>query len=182
MASLRKRSNRVEASDNGPPVSTPPEVTAAELPEPVADPKPPEPIESKSAADAAASSAIEDRLAEMERAESLARQGQQPPQQHVAEPQQEQQPEMPPRVQEWLSRHPQYMDPNDQIAQVEISLATMKCTRDGLTWNDDDFLPSIERHLGLRQAQGNGHAAPTVQQATRAPAPVSAPPREPTRA
>jgi len=172
MASLRKKYQPHDA-----PVSSPPEVTAAELP-PAVETKPPERIETQSPADAASSSAIKDRLEEMVRAEGLQRQQQQPQQpQHAAEPQQP--PAMPARVQEWLSRHPQYMDPNDQIAQVEISLATMKAARDGLTWNDDDFLPSIERHLGIRQAQTNGQPhKPTPQPANHAPRPA-APQRQP---
>jgi hypothetical protein len=74
----------------------------------------------------------------------------------------------------------------------------MKCVRDGLTWNDDNFIPAIERHLGFRQQpqpqpqqrqpqpNGNGHApasAPAPQrngaqlrQQRPASAPVSAPP------
>jgi len=99
-------------------------------------------------------------------------------------------------VAKWLAEHPEYTDPNDQIAQVEISLATMKATRDGLTWNDDDFLPSIERHLGLRPAATNGahvraarpestdvyeqsrrpSAPPQRQPVRSSAAPVSAPP------
>jgi hypothetical protein len=61
---------------------------------------------------------------------------------------------MPSSVRKWLSEHPQYMNPNDHIAQAELNLATMKCVRDGLTWNDDNFLPNIERHLGIAQSNG----------------------------
>jgi len=173
MASLRKRYQTQDA-----PVMSPPQITAAELPEPVADAKPPEPVVESSPAEEAGKAALRQRLEEMERAEKLARQPQQQPQ-HASEPPQQQQPAMPARVQEWLSRHPQYMDPNDQIAQVEISLATMKAARDGLTWNDDDFLPSIERHLGIRQAQTNGQPhKPTPQPANHAPRPA-APQRQP---
>jgi len=184
MASLRKKYQAQLASperDDGPPVTTPP-VTSTKFPESVADTKPPEPIEAKSAADQAAEDSLRKRLAEMERAESLQRQQQQPPQH--AEPQAPpQQPEMPAHIQKWLEAHPQYLS-NDPIAQAEINLATMKCVRDGLTWNDDNFIPTIERHLGLRQAQGNGHAEskPPPQQANVAPALRSAPPREPVRA
>src|SRR5215831_20092483 len=102
----------------------------------------------------------------MERAEQLAQQ----PRQQQPPPQQTQQPEMPAAVAKWLAEHPEYTNPNDQIAQVEISLATMKAARDGLTWNDDDFLPAIERHLGLRQRpqpNGNGRT-----ESAPAPAPT----------
>src|SRR5262249_39712114 len=116
---------------------------------------------------------------EMERAESLQRQ-QQPPPQRASEPQQ-QQPAMPAHVQEWLSRHPQYTDPNDQIAQAEINLATMKCVRDGLNWNDDNYIPSIERHLGIGNAQAYKTSIPNEN--IIAPSPRhEAPPREPMRA
>src|SRR5262249_40430341 len=140
MASLRKKYQppfESPSKDDGPPVLPPP-VTGAKMPEPVADATPPEPIEAKSAADRAADESLRKRLAEMDRAEALQREQQQQPQH--AEPQAPpQQPEMPAHVQKWLEEHPQYTDPSDQIAQAEISLATMKCTRDGLTWNDDDF-------------------------------------------
>src|SRR5262245_57097727 len=184
MASYRKKYTSHVASperDDGSPVLSPPEVSGTKLPDPVADaPKPPEPIEprSQSPADVAASTALKARLAEMERAEGLQRQQQQP--QHAGEPQQ---PAMPAHVGKWLAEHPQYMDPNDQIAQAEINLATMKCVRDGLTWNDDDFLPSIERHLGLApptngQSQHRPPPAPAapVRQQQRSTVPMSAPP------
>src|SRR5262249_9966373 len=43
-----------------------------------------------------------------------------------------------------------------------------------------DFIPHLERHLGIRQAQANGHAEsrPTPQPANHAPARHSAPPRQ----
>ena len=176
MASLRKRYQTTESKDA--PVMSPPEVTAAELP-PAVEPKPIEQPETESAADKAAKTALQDRLKEMERAEGLQRQQQQP-QPAAAPPPQEQQPAMPAAVAKWLAAHPQYTDPNDQIAQVEISLATMKAARDGLTWNDDDFLPSIERHLGIAP-RTNGHveSRPTPQPANSARgAPNLAPPRQ----
>src|SRR5262249_29898754 len=33
----------------------------------------------------------------------------------------------------------------------------VKCMRDGKTWNDSDFIPTIERHLGIAP-RSNGHA------------------------
>jgi len=138
---------------------------AAKLPEPVADAKPPEPAVESSPAEEAAKNALRQRLKEMEVAESLQQQRQQPPQ----APQQ-QQPEMPAHVQKWLSEHPQYMDPDDQISQAEINLATMKCVRDGLNWNDDDFLPSIERHLGIApRTNGYAESKPTPQPTNHTP-------------
>jgi len=186
MASLRKKYQDV------PPVTAPP-TSAAKLPDAVAvaDSKPPEMPATESPADVAAKEAIalQLRLKEMERAEQLNREAVQqqprhaaePPQQHpprhAAEPQQQQpqQPAMPARVQEWLSRHPQYLDPNDAIAQTEISLATMKAARDGLTWNDDDFLPSIERHLGIAPATNGQTQHRPIERPS--PAPAAPPPR-----
>src|SRR5262249_49390959 len=159
----------------------PPPVPAQKRPEPVADATPPEMPEAKSAADRAADESLRRRLAEMERAESLQRerQQQQPPQ-RASEPQQ-QQPETPAHVQEWLSRHPQYTDPNDEIAQLEIYAATRKCARDAKTQEDPDYLEHIERHLGLRP-QANGNDVPK-QNINAPPMPrYEAPPREPVRA
>src|SRR5262245_61789104 len=155
MASLRKKYQpqfESPSRDDGPPVLPPP-VTGAKMPEPAADAGPPPELpETESPADRAAQAKIQGELSElqkrhleMHRAEQFARQQQQPPQH--AEQQEPKQPAMPAHVQEWLSRHPQYMDPNNRIALLEINLATEKCLRDGLTWNDDNFIPSIERHL-----------------------------------
>ena len=109
MASLRKKYQVQLGSpskDDGAPVLPPP-VTGAKMPDAVADAKPLEMSEAKSAADQAADESLRRRLAEMERAESLQRerQQQQPSPQRASEPQQ-QQPETPAHVQEWLSRHP----------------------------------------------------------------------------
>src|SRR5262249_321381 len=63
MASLRKRYQTQDA-----PVMSPPQITAAELPEPVADAKPPEPVVESSPAEEAGKAALRQRLEEMERA------------------------------------------------------------------------------------------------------------------
>jgi hypothetical protein len=186
MASLRRK-YQLETKD-GPPVTTA-SSQGARLPEPAADAPKPAELEPQSPADAAASSAIKDRLAEMERAEQFAKQPP-PPQQRAAEPPQ-QQPEMPAPVAKFLAENPQYTDPNDAIAQAEIYTATLKCNRDGKTWDQSDFIPTLERHLGLRPAT-NGHVesrptpqpnyaparspAPSRQQVRPMAAPVSAPP------
>ena len=179
MASLRKKYSAEGPRHDGPPVTAPP-TGAAKLPDPVADPKPPEmPETTESPADVAAKNAIalQLRLKEMEHAEELNRQRaeQQPP--HAAEPQQQpqqqsQQP-MPAHVQKWLSEHPEYCDPNDQVAQAEIYTATLKCNRDGKSWEQPDFIPTLERHLGIAP-RTNGHDA--QQRFERPPAPA-APPR-----
>jgi hypothetical protein len=197
MASLRRKYQTVEtpAANNDAPIASTP-VQAAEPP-PAVETKPPEkPVESSSPADEAAKSALKARLQEMERAETLAHQQQPQQGEHrlAAEPpQQPQQQAMPAHVQEWLKKHPQFF--NDAVAQVELNVATMKCVRDGLTWNDDNFIPTIERHLGFRQQpqpqqrqpqpNGNGHApasGPAPQRngaqlrQQRPAGPVSAPP------
>src|SRR5262245_5319601 len=131
MASLRKKYQQ-EGPRDEPPVSSPPEVTAAELPPLAADAgKPPEMPASEAPVEVAARNALKARLAEMQNAETITReamQQQQPPQ--AAEPPQ-QQPEIPAAVAKFLAEHPQYTDPNDHIAQAEIYTATLKCNRDG---------------------------------------------------
>src|SRR5262249_19375695 len=149
--------------------------------------------QTESPADIAAKNALRERLREMENAEALTHQAQQPQPQYAAEPQQQQpqQPTMPAQVQKWLAEHPQYLDPNDHVAQAEMQLATVKCVRDEMTWDHPDFIPTIERHLGIAprpngQAQHRPierppapaapprHEAPPRQQ--RSAVPVSAPP------
>src|SRR5262245_35942297 len=87
----------------------------------------------------------------MVRAEGLQHQRQQQP------PPQPQQQEVPAAVAKFLAENPRFMDPNDAVSQAEIYTATLKANRDGLSWTDDNFIPSIERHLGWRLAT-NGHA------------------------
>jgi len=168
MASLRKRyqTQAGAESKDGPPVLSPPPGGAAKLPDPV-ETRPVEPMAESSPADEAARTALRARLAEMEQAEKLARQQLQ--QAEEPQTQQPQQPAVPARVQEWLNRHPQYMDPADAIAQAEVYTATLKCSRDGKDWNDDDFIPHLERHLGLAPS-GNGHDKPPPQPVNHAPA------------
>src|SRR5262245_13507981 len=120
MASLRKKYQAQFGSplgrDNEPPVQSPPAVTAAELP-PAVEPKPIEQIETQSPAEAAGAAAIKARLAEMERAEKFVQGAAQHQQRLATEPpQQPQSQAMPPAVQKWLAEHPQYLDPNDQVA------------------------------------------------------------------
>jgi hypothetical protein len=198
MASLRKKYQSVETptAHNDAPIASTPVVQAAEPP-PAVETKPVEPpAEKQSPADKAADDALRQRLAEMTRAEGLQREAMQQGEHRLAAepPQQPQQQQaMSAHVQEWLSKHPQFF--NDAVAQAELNVATMKCVRDGLTWNDDNFIPTIERHLGFRQQpqpqqrqpqpNGNGHApasGPAPQRngaqlrQQRPAGPVSAPP------
>jgi hypothetical protein len=174
MASLRKKP--VVESRDAPPVSTVP-IGAAKLPPKAAETetKPVE-IEQPDPVAAAEKQALKQRLAEVENAEALTRAAvsQSPP--RAAEPQQLVVPEA---VERWLAEHPQYTNPNDAVAQAEIHLANMKTIRDGKTWDHPDFIPTIERHLGIaptpdhgRGQAGNGQSGP-VQIERPSPAPTS---------
>jgi hypothetical protein len=184
MASFRKK----HAEE--PSVTTAP-TGAAKLPEPV-EPKAAEPlaVENPDPVETAKKDAIalQLRLKEMERAERLQQEAVQQPPPHAAEPpQQPQQPAMPAHIEKWLAEHPEYMDPADPVAQAEIYTATLKCSRDGKSWDQPDFIPSLERHLGLRQQQQRPQPQPQqpqpqpryeapVRQQQRSPVPMSAPP------
>jgi len=152
--SLRQRHPGREIKESDQVAAAPP--AAAEPPaelKPVEQPKESDPVR------AAEQNALRQRLQEMERADALKRQQQQPeppePQAPQAPPQQ--QPAMPPAVEKFLSANPQYLDPNDHVAQAEIHLATVKCMRDGKTWEDPDFIPNLERYLGISNGQVEQH-------------------------
>jgi len=122
MASLRKKYSAEGPRQDGPPVSTPP-VKAAEPP-PAVEPKPIEQPQTESPADIAAKTALQQRLHEMEHAETLARQPQQQP--HAAEPQQQQQPtleemiaHLPGRVQRWYRSNPEWLTNPEKAAQIQ---------------------------------------------------------------
>src|SRR5262245_15159249 len=150
MSSPRKKYQAQLGSPLGrdePPVMSPPEITAAELPEPVADAKPPEPIETQSPADAAASSAIKARLAEMERAEKFVQGAAQHHQRPASEPQQqppltvEQMLEnsgLPDRAKNWLRQHPDYVT---NPAKLNRLGAVEELAREqvGSQWTDEHF-------------------------------------------
>jgi hypothetical protein len=155
MTSLRKKysdfSDFQSPSNKNTPVVAATPVTAAEPP-PAAEPqKPLEELAKPSPSDEAATNAIKARIAEMERAESLVQHQSANHPRLAAESQREQQTAqtLPAHVQDWLNRHPEYS--HDPVAQAELNVATMKCVRHGLNWNDTDFIPSIERHLGWQQ-------------------------------
>src|SRR5262245_26136189 len=200
MASLRKRYvDRIEATphQDALPVASPPEITAAELPPPATDAKPPEQPDTESPAEKAAQAEITKRLAEMENAEHLAREAQQP-QPHVAEPP-PQQPvdpleqaiaDLPPRVQRWYRAHPELLTDPEQAAKLQyVHHIVAREVGEQFT---DPYFDRMESMLGLAPS-GNGqaqrpapsapppaqHSPPPRQQPTR-PMPVSAPPsREP---
>jgi len=192
MASLRKRYQTTESKDA--PVSSPPEVTAAELPEPVADAKPPEQPETESPADKAAQNELKKRLAEMERAEGLQQQRQQQP---PPEPQAPQEPTLeqiiagfPERVKRWYRAHPELLTDPERAAQVQYCHHVAR--REVGEEMTEPYFDRMEQMLGFKQAPKNGQAesrptpqptnhaprpaAPRQQAAPRMSAPVSAPP------
>src|SRR5262245_38332334 len=190
MASLRKKYQPQFGSptkDDEPPVMPPP-VTGAKMPEPAVDATPPELPEAKSAADQAADESLRKRLAEMERAESLQREQQQP---HFAEePQESQQPQdplalLPPRVQRWYREHPELATDPERAAQVQY------CHHVARRETGGEFTdPYFDRMEAMLFGATNGRAEsrpspapstprqvePPRQPAARMSAPVSAPP------
>jgi hypothetical protein len=181
MASLRRKyQDRIEVSPtkDAPPVSTPPQVTAAELPEPAVDVKPPPEVETESPADVAAKNALRDRLREMENAESLTRQAQQPPPPRAAEPQEPEQPtleemiaHLPPRVQGWYRKHPELATNPERAAQVQYC-HHVAARETGEQFGGDNYYDRMESMLGLRQQpQSNGNGQAQHRPAAPAPAP-----------
>src|SRR5262245_6839656 len=105
--------------DDDAPVSVPPSVTAAEPPPAVEQPMPLEEIETKSPAETAEAAAIQkgvtklqQRIAEMDNAEALARQAAQPspPPQPPTTEQIIAGSGLPPKFQNWLRQHPDYIN------------------------------------------------------------------------
>src|SRR5262249_36969593 len=188
MASLRKRYRPESANaDREFPVQTAPSVAPAAEPPPVSEKQEPELperlVESDPVKEAEQSAiSLQQRRKDMERAETLASEALTLQQRMAAEAQQQRRtPEVPAHVQAWISAHPEYF--NDQVKLAELQLATAKCARDGLGWEDPEFVPAVERHLGLKQEarlNGNGHDRPPPMSApTPAPAPRN-PPRQQT--
>jgi hypothetical protein len=161
MSSIRKKYR--ESPDNqDAPVQTAPSVSpAAEPAPPAADtaPLPEQPGKEPDAVKQAEQNAIAQRIAEMDRAEGLVREHvQRQPQFATERPKPQQAPAMPAHVQAWINAHPEYF--RDYVKHAELALATAKCARDGLGWDNAEFVPTVERHLGLRQEvrpNGNGH-------------------------
>src|SRR5215813_4125697 len=98
---------------------------AAEPP-PAVETKPVEPMVESSPAEEAAQNALRQRLKEMENAEALQRQQQQPQPQHAEEPQAQQEPtleqviaNLPPRVQRWYRAHPEFLTDPEKAAQIQ---------------------------------------------------------------
>jgi hypothetical protein len=105
-------------------------------------------------------SALKEQLRALEKAESAQRLATEPPQQ----------PRFPEAVEAWLTAHPEYL--NDRVRNLELMLAHEKAVRDGVTALDaPEYLPAIERHLGLNTAPPVSEPTPEAP----APAPTLAP-------
>jgi hypothetical protein len=187
MTSLRKKYQDFPSpADRSPPKpvgATP--VTAAELP-PAAEPqKPLEEIAKPSAADEAAANAIKARLAEMDRAETLAQQQAANHPRLAAEPQREQQQPpadrmeqaiaaMPQRVKRWFRAHPEYLVEPEKAAQIQYCHhVAARETGEQFT---DPYFDRMEQMLGWQQQPpAQPKPAPTQDNKVNGHAPVSAP-------
>src|SRR5262245_3922538 len=186
-ALLKKYRDRFE-KDAAPTASTP--VQAAQLPDPVADPKLVEPVAESSPAEDAGKNAIRERLQEMEAAEANARQAAAPQQPHYAHDPQPDPIEaalagMPERVQRWCREHPEFLTDPEKAAQAQYCHHVVK--RETGQEFTDLYFERMERMLfGPAQSNGNASQQPIqppiprqqsapVRQQYRGPA-VSAPP------
>src|SRR5262245_26598940 len=181
MASVRRKYQSQLAAKDEPPVTTTPQETAAKLPEPAVDAKPPEPIETASAspAEEAGKAALRQRLQEMERAEQINREA---VQQHLAaEPQEQRQPtfeeaiaHLPERIQRWCRADPRLASDPERIAQAQYCHHVVR--REVGEEFTDNYYDRMEQMLGLReqpkpQPKGKGAQQATRPQHTPAPAP-----------
>jgi hypothetical protein len=183
MSSIRKKYRPENADTQDAPVQTAPSGVVERQSPSATDkadaPLPPErPVESDPVREAE-QAAIKQRIAEMDRAEGLVREHvQRQPQFATERPKPQQAPAMPAHVQAWIDSHPEYF--RDHVKHAELALATAKCTRDGLGWDHAEFVPTVERHLGLRQEarpNGNGHDRSPPMASPR-PAPRNPPTRQ----
>jgi hypothetical protein len=206
MSSLRKRYRgaHVESSESPPistspvslggPADTPP--TPQDTPANEAAPKleeadapPPSGTETGPAKEAA-SDAIKQRLAEMERAAAIERENQQP--RFADEPQQKPSTEqiiassqLPERAKTWLRQHPEYISDPSKNSTIIALHDTAKRQAGGAEWTDMYF-EKMEDLLGMRpepQRNSNGTQRPSATLRNGAPArqqysgpAVSAPP------
>jgi len=152
---------------------------AAEPP-PAVETKPVEPMVESSPAEEAAQNALRQRLKEMESAEALQRQQQQPPQ-HAEEPQaQEPQPQeqptleqlianLPPRIQRWYRAHPEFLTDPEKAAQIQYCHhVARRETGEEMT---EPYYDRMEQMLGLRQhTQSNGNGRTDVPKQNIPPA------------
>ena len=185
MASLRKRP-QPRIMEEAAPVAT--AAQGAHLPEPSKEESAPptNPVDEakENPVEQAAENALKKRIAEMESAENVQREVL-TQQERFAKERQQNAAQIPDHIKRWAEEHPHYV--HDPIGQAELNVALMKAARGGKTWNDSDFVETVERHLGLRQQPAEKQPATTryespARQAAPAPrqahrgAPVSAPP------
>ena len=153
MASVRRKYQSQLAAKDEPPVTTMPQETAAKLPEPAVDAKPPEPITTESPADVAARSALRDRLREMEQAETIVREATTAQQQEPQQPQQltlEQQiAHLPERIQQWCKTDPRLATDPERIAQAQYCHHVAR--REVGEEFTDPYYDRMEEMLGLRE-------------------------------
>jgi hypothetical protein len=186
MASLRKRYRDLIESDV--PVTVLPTTEVAKPP-PVTDaPKPAEEIAKteSSPVEQAARSALQDRLAEAERAAELAKSAPQPQPTLASEPQPPVMDDpvaeferaihhLPDRVKGWYRRQPQFLTDPERAAQ--ITYAYHVAARETGEENTDAHLDRMEVMLGLRQqpqpqSQPERKASAPARSATQFSAPV----------
>jgi hypothetical protein len=194
MTSLRKKYQDYQdfqsPSNKSAPVVAATPVQAAEPP-PAAEPqKPLEEIQKPSAADEAAANAIQARIAEMDRAESLAQQQAANHPRLAAEPQPppQQQPieqaiaSLPKRAQGWYKSHPEYFTDPEGAARMQYAhWVVRRETGEEFT---EKYFDRMESLLGFQQQPpAQTKTAPTQDNKVNGHAPVSAPaepPRNPT--
>jgi hypothetical protein len=188
MASLRKRyADRIEASPrrDETPVTTAP-TGAAKPPEPVAEPKLPEPMVETNPAEEAGKAALRQRLQEMERADQLSRQAARPPSQYATEPQQSQEPptleqqiaHLPERAKGWYRRDPKLLSDPERAAQVQY-VHHVVCRELGGEGTEDAYFHRMEAMLFPSATNGQAQQHRPIESRPSAPA---APPRsEPVR-
>jgi hypothetical protein len=190
MASLRRKYQGVESKD-APPVTTVPNETAAQLPEPVVDAKPLEqPAAELSPAEQAAQSALKQRLQEMQHAEALTRQAinQQP--QYAPEPQEPQMPTaeqiiassgLPENAKDWLRAHPDYV--LDPVKNAKLQKMHNVAEYQAGSEFTAPYFDRMEVLLGFKQEPTNGQAQHRpIENGPPPPAPTTprnvAPPRQ----
>jgi hypothetical protein len=183
MAALRKKYQGradIAPSKDAPVASEPPARTS--LP-PIDKSPPPEDILSAESepVEKAAQSAIQNRLAELERAESVAQEPQHPqfanePQEQQLSPLEQVLATVPEGARGWLRAHPEYLGDPEQTARLQYShLVAARET------GDEEFGPRyyerLEHHLGLRpQRQPQQQPRPASRPAAQRQTSVSAPP------
>jgi hypothetical protein len=187
MASFRKRYQDLQSPTDrsAPAVAATPQV-AAEPPPPAEAPKPTEDLttEKPSPAEQAAQNALKQRIAEMDRAESLQSEAVQHHQRLAAEPQQPQQQQptveevvanLPERAKRWYKAQPELFTNPEGAARIQYAHCVAKReTGEELT---EKYFDRMDHLLGFRQQQppAQPKPAPTQENKVNGHAPVSAP-------